>query len=61
MRHSSAGCLGLEQRIERNVVAHPAADAQVVQIGSSALSEVESDHQFSTIPTSARLAHTVTR
>lgn len=35
IRHSSAGCVGLEQRIERSVIAHPAADAQAVQIGSS--------------------------
>ena len=35
MRHSSAGCVGLEQRIERSFIAHPAVDAQVVQIGGS--------------------------
>jgi len=31
-----AGYVGVEQRIERSVIAQPAADAQVVQIGSSA-------------------------
>ena len=36
--NSAAGHVGLDERIELSVLAHPAADAQVVQIGSCATS-----------------------